>query len=154
MPERLEILSPEQAEISPHQLTGHQNTQEYLSKDRQVAETREDSIPRTQQSAGTRGNAAAEKSGGAQEAARDILMEEERAGQDAEARRMERLNAAYERDRAALAKEDPAFARGSFRDIGHAEGSGEADGHEIRKILAIKKSGLMADLEKDTEKEL
>ena len=67
---------------------------------------------------------------------------------------MERLNAAYERDRAALAKTDPAFARGTFRDVGHAEGSGETDGHDIRKIIAMKKSGLMTDLEKDTEKGL
>ncbi|MCM1237043.1 MAG: hypothetical protein NC489_43765, partial [Ruminococcus flavefaciens] len=55
--------------------------------------------------------------------------------------RLERMNAAYERDRAALAKTDPAFSRGTFRDIGHAEGS--EDGYismlqmdkRIRKIV-------------------
>lgn len=146
--------TPEHAEISSQRMTGHQNTQEPFFQNQQDAETHRNSIPRTQQSAGRQGNAAAEIRGGAPKTARDILIEEERAGQDAEARRMERLNAAYERDRAALAKEDPAFARGSFRDVGHAEGSGEADGHEIRKIIAMKKSGLMTDLEKDTEKEL
>lgn len=49
---------------------------------------------------------------------------------------MERLNAAYERDRAALAKEDLAFARGTFHDVGHAERSGETDGHEIRHMAS------------------
>ena len=34
------------------------------------------------------------------------------------------------------------------------DGSGETDGHDIRKIIAMKKSGLMTDLEKDTEKGL
>ena len=145
---------PEHAEISPRQPTGRQNTQEPFPQNQQDAETHRNFIPRTQQSAGRQGNAAAEKRTGTPEAARDILIEEERAGQDTAARRMERLNTAYERDRAALAKEDPAFARGTFRDVGHAEGSGEADGHEIRKIIAMKKSGLMTDLEKDTEKGL
>lgn len=144
----------EHAEISPRQPTGRQNAREALLQNRQDTETHRNSIPQTQQSAGISGNAAAEKRSGAPETARDILIEEERAGHDAEARRMERLNAAYERDRAALAKEDPAFARGTFHDVGHAEGSVETDGHDIRKIIAMKKSGLMTDLEKDTEKGL
>ena len=62
---------------------------------------------------------------------------------------MERLNAAYERDRTALAKEDPAFARGTFHDVGHAEGSGEADGHEIRRMASK-----MTELKKEQIKDL
>ena len=42
-----------------------------------------------------------------------------------EAARLERMNANYEHDRAILAKTDPAFARNQFRDVGHADGSGE-----------------------------
>ena len=138
--------TPEHTEIAPRQPAERKNAEELLSQDRQVA--------------GMRGNSpAAEKRTGAQTGGHDTITvaqhsHDERAGQDAEARRMERLNAAYEHDRAALAKEDPAFARGTFRDIGHAEGSGEADGHDIRKIIAMKKSGLMTDMEKDTEKGL
>lgn len=158
----------ERAGIPLRQPAERQNTQGFPSQDwkvgethvnpspqtQQVAETDGNPSPRTRQTAETHGNAAAEKRTGAPEAARDIITEGEQAGQDAEARRMERLNAAYERDRAALAKTDPAFARSTFRDVGHAEGSGETDGHDIRKILAMKKSGLMADLEKDKEKGL
>ena len=44
---------------------------------------------------------------------------------DEEADRLERMNANYEHDRAILAKTDPAFARNRFRDVGHADGSGE-----------------------------
>ncbi|MDD7609616.1 MAG: hypothetical protein PUJ82_01665, partial [Spirochaetales bacterium] len=45
--------------------------------------------------------------------------------EDEEADRLERMNANYEHDRAILAKTDPAFARNQFRDVGHADGSGE-----------------------------
>ena len=39
---------------------------------------------------------------------------------------MARINANYEKDRAALAKTDPAFmAKNQFFDVGHAEGSGD-----------------------------
>ena len=44
---------------------------------------------------------------------------------DEEADRLERMNANYEHDRAILAKTDSAFARNQFRDVGHADGSGE-----------------------------
>ena len=52
---------------------------------------------------------------------------------DEEADRLERMNANYEHDRAILAKTDPAFAKNQFRDVGHAEGSGEESDREIRK---------------------
>lgn len=120
--------TPEQAEIPSWRPAGRKNTRE--------------SFPRTRQDAGTSGNDfAAGKRTCAPADDHDTIAvaqhgHDERAGQDAEARRMERLNAAYERDRAALAKTDPAFARGTFRDVGHAEGSGEADGHEIRRMAS------------------
>ena len=50
-----------------------------------------------------------------------------------EAARLERMNANYEHDRAILAKADPLFARNHFRDVGHAEGCGEASDREIKK---------------------
>lgn len=68
---------------------------------------------------------------------------------------MERLNAAYERDRAALAKEDPAFARGTFRDVGHAEGSGEADGQRQLSKKANRAATIIANkLEEKSEMNL
>ncbi len=102
----------------------------------------------------TNGNPATEKSGGTKNTAHGMLAGEEREGQDADTRRVERLNAAYERDRTALAKTDPAFARGTFRDVGHAEGSDETDGNALRKILSMEKNNFIVDLEKekDTEK--
>ena len=50
-----------------------------------------------------------------------------------EAARMARLEANYERDKRMLAKEDPAFARRGFYDIGHAQGSEEETEDEIRR---------------------
>ena len=49
-----------------------------------------------------------------------------------EAARMARLEANYERDKRMLAKEDPAFARRGFYDIGHAQGSEEEVDDERR----------------------
>ena len=45
---------------------------------------------------------------------------------------MARLEANYERDKRMLAKEDPAFARRGFYDIGHAQGSEEEVDDERR----------------------
>ena len=39
--------------------------------------------------------------------------------------RRAQMNANYEHDKAALAKEDPLFAKNRFWDVGHAEGSGD-----------------------------
>ncbi len=48
---------------------------------------------------------------------------------------MARINANYEKDRAALAKTDPAFmAKNQFFDVGHAEGSGELLTREVEKL--------------------
>ena len=66
---------------------------------------------------------------------------------DEEADRLERMNANYEHDRAILAKTDPAFARNQFRDVGHAEGSGEFSDRDLRKLAQVeienKKSRLL-----------
>lgn len=49
---------------------------------------------------------------------------------------MARINANYEKDRAALAKTDPAFmAKNQFFDVGHAEGSeDELDRNVLKSI--------------------
>ena len=66
---------------------------------------------------------------------------------DEEADRLERMNANYEHDRAILAKTDPAFAKNHFRDVGHAEGSGEFSDRDLRKLAQVeiekKKSRLL-----------
>ena len=66
---------------------------------------------------------------------------------DEEADRLERMNANYEHDRAILAKTDPAFAKNQFRDVGHAEGSGEFSDRDLRKLAQVeienKKSRLL-----------
>ena len=49
-----------------------------------------------------------------------------------EAARLARMNANYEHDKAVLAKADPLFARNPFRDVGHAEGSGEGFSRNIK----------------------
>ena len=55
-----------------------------------------------------------------------------------EAARLERMNANYEHDKAVLAKTDPLFARNRFRDVGHAEGSGEVVDRDLEKLAQIK----------------
>ena len=55
-----------------------------------------------------------------------------------EAARLERMNANYEHDKAILAKTDPMFARNHFRDVGHAEGSGEVADRDLEKLAQIK----------------
>ena len=55
-----------------------------------------------------------------------------------EAARLERMNANYEHDKAILAKTDPMFARNRFRDVGHAEGSGEVVDRDLEKLAQIK----------------
>ena len=49
---------------------------------------------------------------------------------DEEKARMERMSTNYERDREILAKEDPAFSRTTFRDVGHAMSDAEFDFNE------------------------
>lgn len=132
----------EQTGIPPRQPTGQQNTREFYPQDRQNAETYKNSTPRTRQDAMTNGNPATEKSGGTKNTAHGMLAGEEREGQDADTQRVERLNAAYERDRAVLAKTDPAFARSTFRDVGHAEGSEE---EETSPRQANKKASKIAE---------
>lgn len=156
--ERAEISLPEtggtqeQSEIFPRQPTEPADFQNaYRFQSQQNAETYKNSAPRTRQDVMTNENTAVEKRAGAPKTNRDILTEEEREGRDADTRRVERLNAAYERDRAVLAKTDPAFSRGTFRDIGHAEGGNGKDGHALRKILSIEKTNLMVDLEREKE---
>lgn len=56
-----------------------------------------------------------------------------------EEQRLSRINANYERDRAALAKSDPTFmAKNQFWDVGHAQESGEMSERNIHKIAMAK----------------
>ena len=56
---------------------------------------------------------------------------------DKEKLRMARINANYEHDKAALAKNDPLFAKNRFWDVGHAEEDGEKlDEEQVKKDTA------------------
>ena len=63
-----------------------------------------------------------------------------------EAARLERMNANYEHDKAVLAKTDPLFARTPFRDVGHAEGSGEASDREIKKATQKLQENMLEEI--------
>ncbi len=61
---------------------------------------------------------------------------------------MARINANYEKDRAALAKTDPAFmAKNQFFDVGHAEGSGELLGRQVDKLTEKRSNDLFNDVQ-------
>ena len=65
-----------------------------------------------------------------------------------EEQRMARINANYEKDRAALAKTDPAFmAKNQFFDVGHAEGSGELLGRQVDKLTEKRSNDLFNDVQ-------
>lgn len=125
------------------------------SQTQQVAETYRNSSPRTQQNTEMNGNnPVVEKKTGAPAGNHDTITvaqhgHDEQTTQNTEARRMEKLNAAYEHDRAALAKTDPAFTRSTFRDVGHAEGSEETDGYELRRMASK-----MTEVKKERIKDL
>ena len=53
---------------------------------------------------------------------------------DKEKLRMARINANYEHDKKLLAKEDPAFVRSPFHNIGHAQGNEELSERDLYKI--------------------
>ena len=53
---------------------------------------------------------------------------------DKEKLRMARINANYEHDKKLLAKEDPAFVRSPFHNIGHAQGHEELSERDLYKI--------------------
>ena len=63
-----------------------------------------------------------------------------------EAARLERMNATYEHDKAVLAKADPLFARNHFRDVGHAEGCGEASDREIKKATQKLQENMLEEI--------
>jgi len=68
---------------------------------------------------------------------------------DKEKLRMARINANYEHDKKLLAKEDPAFVRSPFHNIGHAQGNEELSERDLYKI-ADGYVGLITDsLKKD-----
>ena len=65
----------------------------------------------------------------------------------AEEKRMARLNSNYEKDRAALAKTDPAFmAKNQFFDVGHAEGSGELLTRDVEKLAERQSEEYLKDV--------
>lgn len=137
-----------QAEIFPRQPTGSADLQNaYGFQSQQNAETHRNAALRTRRNDTADGNTTAEKRDDTREGFHDIITEKERSAnretrttplgvQAEEEARLAHLNAAYERDRAALAKTDPAFSRGTFRDVGHAEGSGETDDHAFQHIAS------------------
>ncbi len=146
------VGTQEQSEIHLQRPTEPADLQNaYGFQSRQNAETRRNAAPRTRRNDTADSNSTAEKRDDTREGFHDIIEGKESANRETkttpsvtqteEEARLERMNAAYERDRAALAKTDPAFSRGTFRDIGHAEGSG--DGYismlqmdkRIRKIV-------------------
>ena len=47
---------------------------------------------------------------------------------------MARINANYEHDKKLLAKEDPAFVRSPFHNIGHAQGNEDLSERDLYKI--------------------
>ena len=53
---------------------------------------------------------------------------------DKEKLRMARINANYEHDKKLLAKEDPAFVRSPFHNIGHAQGTEDLSERDLYKI--------------------
>ena len=53
---------------------------------------------------------------------------------DKEKLRMARINANYEHDKKLLAKEDPAFVRSPFHNIGHAQGNEQLSERDLYKI--------------------
>ena len=61
--------------------------------------------------------------------------------------RRAQMNANYEHDKAALAKEDPLFAKNRFWDVGHAEGSGETGNREVEKIATIEGGDLFEQIQ-------
>ena len=61
--------------------------------------------------------------------------------------RRAQMNANYEHDKAALAKDDPLFAKNMFWDVGHAEGSGETGNREVEKIATIQGGGLFEQIQ-------
>ena len=63
-----------------------------------------------------------------------------------EAARMARLEANYERDKRMLAKEDPAFAKNRFWDVGHAEGSGGMSERDIEKLSSDRGDDLLEQI--------
>ena len=68
---------------------------------------------------------------------------------DKEKLRMARINANYEHDKKLLAKEDPAFVRSPFHNIGHAQGNEDLSERDLYKI-ADGYVGLITDsLKKD-----
>lgn len=154
----------EQSEIFPRQPTEPADFQNaYRFQSQQNAETHRNAAPRTRQDAMTNGNTASEKRDDTREGFHDIIEGRGSSNRETkttppgthaeEEERLERMNAAYEHDRVALAKTDPAFAHGTFRDVGHAEGGNGTDGHALRKILSIEKTNLMVDLENEKEAE-
>lgn len=166
--ERAEISLPEsvgtqeQSEIHlqrPTQPAVLQNAYGFQSQ--QNAETHRNAAPRTRRNDTADSNSASEKGDDTREGFHDIIegkgsanreMKTTPSGaQTEEETRLERMNAAYEQDKAALAKTDPAFSRGTFRDVGHAEGSDETDDNVLRKILSIEKTNFMVDLENEKE---
>lgn len=90
---------------------------------------------------GMRGAAAGRASGGGGGETGEIvepLPEEVRRAQ---------MNANYEHDKAALAKEDPLFAKNRFWDVGHAEGSGETERSSYNNMLNKAKEETCAKIE-------
>ncbi len=151
--ERAEISLPEsvgtqeQSEIPPRQPIEPADLQNaYGFQSQQNAETRRNAAPRTRRNDMADSNLASEKRDDTREGFHDIIEGKGSANremkttppgaQTEEEARLERMNAAYERDRAALAKTDPAFSRGMFRDIGHAEGSDELTSHAFQHIAS------------------
>jgi len=59
---------------------------------------------------------------------------------------MARLEANYERDKRMLAKEDPAFAKNRFWDVGHAEGSGGMSERDIEKLSSDRGDDLLEQI--------
>ncbi|MFC2600793.1 MAG: hypothetical protein ACFNX1_06470, partial [Treponema lecithinolyticum] len=59
---------------------------------------------------------------------------------DKEKLRMARINANYEHDKKLLAKEDPAFVRSPFHNIGHAQGNEDDIDRNLYNRLLNKKA--------------
>ena len=96
--------------------------------------------PETEEGRRMRGAAAGRASGGGGETGEIVgpLPEEVRRAQ---------MNANYEHDKAALAKEDPLFAKNRFWDVGHAEGSGETERSSYNNMLNKAKEETCAKIE-------
>jgi hypothetical protein len=69
------------------------------------------------------------------------------AGRDAELERLRKIEANYEHDKAALAKEKaPALARSASHEVGHAEEGGEGETENLQKIALLQQRSIAREL--------